>query len=477
MLKYFSIASLLCALAFTAAADCPEWKGSDLNKWRPTKSKKAMDGDILKLTDFGKDSSIRLGGLNITTADAAGIEIEYRAKNLPAKTTGQVYFIGDDHKYRGPFYLNNLQSDYQWHTVKLVPMGLRDPGQWTKLGKVATLRIDFMDQEGLPGSVIEVKRITIVAKDAPAATGAAAEYVWSGDKLTQWLGVRCKTELRDGALVLSNIKRDCNIHVDGLSIKAADYEGIDFTYRATGTPAKTNGQIFFIGDSGKYLGPFYLHTLKADGQWHTVKMRSGNLNNRAAWETAGTIKYLRIDPMDQAGEGNATIEIKDIKVVPKADNAGNKQNFNGATLLRIPPVKKKPVVDGNFSVNEWVDTSTQFGGISNLNGMLMWRWTVFFIGYDEEYLYFAHRSILPPQPMKITPEDRVELNIAFPGSPLNTIIFNSQGEGKLPAGTQLKSWYDKDNFWTSEMAIPLASLGVKKIAYNSEGKLQISSII
>ena len=471
MLKHFSIASLLCALAFTAAADCPEWKGSDLNKWRPTKSKKAMEGDILKLTDFGKDSSIRLGGLNITPADAAGIEIEYRAKNLPAKTTGQIYFLGDDHKYRGPFYLNNLQSDYQWHTVKLVPIGLRDPGQWTNLDKVATLRIDFMDQEGLPGSVIEVKRITIVAKDAPPANGG--EIVWSGDKLTEWLGVRCKTELRDGALVLSNIKRDCNIHVDGLSIKAADYEGIDFTYRATGTPVKTNGQIFFIGDSGKYLGPFYLPTLKADGQWHTVKMRSANLNNRAAWATAGTIKYLRIDPMDQAGEGNATIEIKDIKVVPKADNAGNKQNFNGATLLRIPPVKKKPVVDGNFSVNEWVDTSTQFGGISNLNGMLMWRWTVFFIGYDEEYLYFAHRSILPPKPMKITPEDRVELNIAFPGSPLNTIIFNSQGQGKLPAGTQLKSWYDKDNFWTSEMAIPLASLGVKKIDYNSEGKLQM----
>ncbi len=279
--------------------------------------------------------------------------------------------------------------------------------------------------------------------------------------------------MRGDALDLSNIKRDCNIHVDGLSIKAADYEGVDFTYRATGTPAKTNGQIFFIGDSGKYLGPFYLPGLKADGEWHTLKMRSANLNNKAAWATAGTIKYLRIDPMDQAGDANATIEIKDIKVVPKADSAGNKQNFNGATLLRIPPVKKKPVVDGNFSQDEWSDTSAQFGGVSNLNGMLMWRWTIFFIGYDEEYLYFAHRSIQPPKPMKITPEDRVELNIAFPGSPLNTIIFNSQGQGKLPAGTQLKCWYDKDNFWTSEMAIPLASLGVKNINYNSEGKLQM----
>jgi len=477
MLKKISITALFCAVAFSAMADCPEWKSNALNKWRPVKSKKAMVDGILKLTDFGKDSSIRLGGLDITTADAAGIEIEYRAKNLPAKTTGQVFFIGEDHKYRGPFYLNNLKSDYQWRTVKLTPMNLRDPGQWTSIDKVATLRIDFMDQEGLDGSVIEVKRIAVTPKNiAPAATdtnsAAAAEYIWSGDKLSAWRGVRCKTELRGDVLVLSNIKRDCNIHVSNLAIKAADYEGIDFTYRASATPVKTNGQVFFKGDSGKYLGPFYLHTLKADGQWHTLKLRSGNLNNKAAWATAGTITYLRIDPMDQAGEANTVIEIKDIRVVPKADS-GNKQNFNGVTLLRIPPVKKKPVIDGSFSAAEWSDTSTQFGGVSNLNGMLMWRWTVFFIGYDEEYLYFAQRSILPPKPMKITPEDRVELQIAFPGYPLNKIIFNSLGEGKLPAGTQLKSWYDKDDFWTSEMAIPLAGLGVKKINFDSAGKLQM----
>ena len=146
MLKKISITALFCAVAFSAMADCPEWKSNALNKWRPVKSKKAMVDGILKLTDFGKDSSIRLGGLDITTADAAGIEIEYRAKNLPAKTTGQVFFIGEDHKYRGPFYLNNLKSDYQWRTVKLTPMNLRDPGQWTSIDKVATLRIDFMDQ-------------------------------------------------------------------------------------------------------------------------------------------------------------------------------------------------------------------------------------------------------------------------------------------------------------------------------------------
>ena len=143
------------------------------------------------------------------------------------------------------------------------------------------------------------------------------------------------------------------------------------------------------------------------------------------------------------------------------------------TLLRLPPAVQKPVIDGVMKPGEWDDTSWQFGGISKVCGKMSVRWLDFYFGYDDEFLYFAHQSILPPEPMKLPEQDTVELIVQFPDAPVKKIVFNTKGEGDLPEGSQLRSRRSESRFWETELAVPLKSLGIMAIPYGKECKLQM----
>jgi len=470
MLKKILLFTSIVALALAAAANVPQYQGKALNALRPVRLKKSLQGDLLQLTRFGKDSSLRLHGLQLTTADSCTVEFEYRAKNLPAKTTGQLFILGENNQIIARFNLPSLQGDNKFHILKFTAKDLERAAAAGNTRKITGLRLDLMDQSDTGNTLIELKRLAFIGKTTAAST--VAPEVWNGKKLQTFRAVRCKAGLVDDALLLSAFKRDSNINVRGLALKSADYIGVAFTYRAKNTPQKTQGQLYIINEKGKYIRLGYIPSLKADNQYHTVRIVNPLLMNQQQ-----TISGLRLDIMDDADAGNSTVEIKDITLLPAVNDqqssANTKLNFYGKTLLRVPPVKSKPVIDGKFTSHEWRDCSMQFGGISGNNGLMMYRWTEFFVGYDNDFFYFAHRSMLPPPPMKITLQDTLELQIAFPGAPLKKIKIDSAGNGKLLPGTLLKSFFASDNFWTTEMAIPLSALGVKKIQYGKPGKLQM----
>ena len=144
-----------------------------------------------------------------------------------------------------------------------------------------------------------------------------------------------------------------------------------------------------------------------------------------------------------------------------------------ATILRLPPAKRKPVIDGVMSEGEWINTSHQFGAISEANGGISRRWVDFWFGYDDDNIYFAQRSVLPPKTMEFSDRNEAAIQLRFPGSPVRTVSFNPKGAGKLPEGTKVVG-KQEGKFWISEAAIPLKSLGVKAIPYGQKCGLQMT---
>lgn len=135
------------------------------------------------------------------------------------------------------------------------------------------------------------------------------------------------------------------------------------------------------------------------------------------------------------------------------------------TLLKLPPMATPPVIDGKINDAEWQGGSVQFGAISRQTGILSRRVVYFYFGYDENHLYFAHRSELPPPPMKVDAGDDAMLTVVPPGAKA-PFVFRLR-ELKAPTGTI-------PGHWESEVAIPLRKIGVEKIEYGKPWKLQMS---
>ncbi len=137
----------------------------------------------------------------------------------------------------------------------------------------------------------------------------------------------------------------------------------------------------------------------------------------------------------------------------------------GETLLKLPPMPKPPVIDGKIGEDEWRGGSQQFGAISRSNGILAKRVVYFYFGYDEKNLYFAHRSELPPEPMKVGAKEDCFLTVQPPGA-TKPFVFRMRErkapEGKIPG------------HWESEIAIPLKELNLAFIEYGKPWKLQMS---
>ena len=120
-----------------------------------------------------------------------------------------------------------------------------------------------------------------------------------------WKALRNCTAVREGkALKLAEIGHDSSIVLEPVAFDPACFNTIRVTYRATGIPAKTRGQIFFRNDKKGAFGAhgyFHMKSLVGDGRLHTISTSLRDLANAADWTEGGTVRSLRIDLMDEAG--------------------------------------------------------------------------------------------------------------------------------------------------------------------------------
>lgn len=172
---------------------------------------------------------------------------------------------------------------------------------------------------------------------------------------------------------------------------------------------------------------------------------------------------------------------------------------SGNTVLSSPPMKNPPKIDGTIEKDEWKE-ATEISGcgwkdVQDPRQFNLW------MGYDENNLYFAVRSELPPGGKLLTKarlgldvanDDSVEFIILPPEErmqgPLQfgffQMILNSEGFvwGRhhepgwglsncdwKPHITQKHSLTDS-GFWEFELSIPLKDMGIEKMKIPSRWK-------
>lgn len=148
-------------------------------------------------------------------------------------------------------------------------------------------------------------------------------------------------------------------------------------------------------------------------------------------------------------------------------------HVNAETILRLPPIDEAPIIDGKIDKAEWKNASTQFGAVSLNTKLLSIRQVTFFFTYDNENIYFAQRSEIPPAPMKLTDDDTAGILLLPPGAKgPYSFQFNSSNKGNLPDGSKIAGRIN-EGFWETEVSVPLASVGITKIEDGKEWGLQM----
>lgn len=123
--------------------------------------------DGLRLDITGYDSRLIHDNLSIDGAKYRGIRITYRAKGLPSRTTGEIYFA----TVRNPkfsdsrvIYLPTLISDGKWHSIEL------QAKTWNDGSPITKLRLDPVNE--FPGQIV-IKSIELVGEPLQKITSLA----------------------------------------------------------------------------------------------------------------------------------------------------------------------------------------------------------------------------------------------------------------------------------------------------------------
>lgn len=157
---------MLVAVMFLAAfgahgADETVWDGA--NKFagiRLAPGISIRDG-VVRQEVAGPDSRILFTG-RIDTRKLNGVEIVYRAEGIPARTSGQIFFIEQNKRIDGKTYwkLPSLKGDGEWHVIRLTASvnTISNYSAWRDaVLPVTAIRLDMLDQG--PGGFVEIKSV------------------------------------------------------------------------------------------------------------------------------------------------------------------------------------------------------------------------------------------------------------------------------------------------------------------------------
>ena len=159
------------------------------------------------------------------------------------------------------------------------------------------------------------------------AAVSGREWQPGNKTLNQWTPawrVKCRNTA-DGNLLLYEIGADSSIQCSGVNWKPSSGDVLEVEYRASGG-IYTNGQFYFRSENNDFSDErvWTLPAMIGDGQWHTMRVKTGNIRNLDAWINSPVVTGLRLDLSDGSG---GTVEIARIALHaqaprPKKDLAG-----------------------------------------------------------------------------------------------------------------------------------------------------------
>ena len=144
--------------------------------------------------------------------------------------------------------------------------------------------------------------------------------------------------------------------------------------------------------------------------------------------------------------------------------------FAESAYLRLPPMPQAPEIDGRIWSGEWRMASPSFGSCSQETGLMSVRDVHHHIGYDDQYLYIAQQSMLPPGPMLLSSTGSIFV-VFGEGEAMQRIDFDITGacavDGVVSRAVPQREYLE------FEAAIPWQALGIAELQYGKEYKLQV----
>jgi len=123
--------------------------------------------DAVRQEVTGPDSQIVFTG-RIDAKRLNSVEIVYRAEGIPARTSGQIFFIEQNKRIDGKTFwkLPSLKGDGEWHVIRLTASedAIANYPAWRDAAlPVTAIRLDMLDQG--PGGFVEIKSIRFYANE------------------------------------------------------------------------------------------------------------------------------------------------------------------------------------------------------------------------------------------------------------------------------------------------------------------------
>ena len=167
---------------------------------------------------------------------------------------------------------------------------------------------------------------------AEIQTILSAEDSFAGWKVAH----RLKMTPGKEALKLHDMQADSSI-VKKVEIDPDSVKAIQITYRASGIPEKTSGEIYFANSLGDFSDArrWTIPSLQGDGKWHTLLLTYQNLARVKEWTNGGTVTKIRLDMVNSAGG-----EIEVSKVVLLKNVISQKNEKAKKTSKNAWPVAK-----------------------------------------------------------------------------------------------------------------------------------------
>ena len=133
-------------------------------------------------------------------------------------------------------------------------------------------------------------------------------------------------------------------------------------------------------------------------------------------------------------------------------------------------LKKKPVIDGIFTPQEYSECASDHIFVSQNNQLKTLRNTFVYYGFDKDFFYFCQLGDIPAKPQTLEADETLEIILTFPDKKIQKFIVAAGGNNNLPAGSLhssslcgklvLGEGFPSSAKWVQEIAIPWKSVGM-----------------
>jgi len=301
------------------------WKGR-----RYVKSVNTAEG--LQLTVTGIHPNIGISKINIPSAKAKYLLVEYKLTGADAKDVGRLFFATAEEPALAEnkkIVFSALIPDGQWHRQVI---NVSNHKKWRESSAITALRYDFMCKAA---GVLTIRKISVVEVIPPESCP-----VYDFTKGTHgWTSYRNAVgKVTPEGLHLTIKGTHANLANYNLNLDPASCQALEVTFKAENYPNKRAFMRVYFGtakdpvlDEKKKINVGFV---VADGKWHTLKINANTTSGgRNLWFDGGAITKLRIDFAEQNG---GTIIFKSIKPVVHRESTWRKELEKKGVPMKVP---------------------------------------------------------------------------------------------------------------------------------------------